>query len=210
MISVATLPADAESGIAKVNAVKTANALVQAPLQGRVFIDNERLVDAFPDVDILSYFPHVNARVFEPLDRMNRLNRDPSLWSVRSFDGEDLRKVLLSGGVLQTHIARLDENEGLSPGILVDVVEACIAGGHHLAPGLSLADCAYLSIVVVGPERVLKQTPIQVFDDTIAELRPRQAVAQFTRAFTPVTTMCPCAFTSSVQVLLCPGVCSNS
>ncbi len=171
VISVASLPADAESGITKVNAVKTANALVQAPLHGRMFIDNERLVEAFPDVDILSYYPHVNARVLGPLDRINRLNNDPALWSVRSFDGEDLRKVLLSGGVLQTHIARLKEDEPLSPGVLVDVVEACVAGGHHLAPGLTLAECAYLSIVVVGPERVLKQTPIQVFDDTIAELK---------------------------------------
>jgi hypothetical protein len=171
VISVASLPADAESGITKVNAVKTANALVQAPLHGRVFIDNERLVEAFPDVDILSYYPHVNARVLGPLDRINRLNNDPALWSVRSFDGEDLRKVLLSGGVLQTHIARLKPDEPLSPGVLVDVVEACVAGGHHLAPGLTLAECAYLSIVVVGPERVLKQTPIQVFDDTIAELK---------------------------------------
>src|SRR5690606_14981515 len=57
IITVTSLPSSAESGIAKVNAVKTVNALVGLDLAGRMFIDNDRLVEAFPDVDMVSYFP---------------------------------------------------------------------------------------------------------------------------------------------------------
>lgn len=172
-ISVVTLPAHAESGITKVNAVRTANALVTAPLHGRVFIDNERLVEAFPEVDVVSYYPHVNARVLGPLDALNRLNARTDLYSIRSFDGEDMRKVLLSGGVLQTHIEKLDVTRAPSAADLIAVVERCVNGGQHLAPGLTLEQCAYLALVLVGPEKILKKTPIQVFDEAIAGVKER-------------------------------------
>ena len=170
VIAVVTLPSGAESGITKVNAVRTANALVTAPLHGRVFIDNARLVDAFPDVDIISYYPKVNSKVLGPLDALNRLNRSDDRWSIRSFDAEDLRKVLLSGGVLQTHVHKFPE--GLtSPTQLVDAAAHCVDGGDHLAEGLPLDKCAYLAVVVTGPEEALRKTSIKVFDDGAALIK---------------------------------------
>jgi cell division GTPase FtsZ len=173
LITVTTLPSGAESGIVKVNAVRSTNHLVNAELEGRLFIDNERLVEAFPEIDLVSYYPAVNARVFAPLDELNRLNKREQLWSIRSFDGEDLRKVLLSGGVLQTHISRLDADKPLDAEYLVDVVTTCVNGGNHLAQGLGLPDVAYLALVVVGPEHVLRNTPMQVFDDAVRAVKDR-------------------------------------
>ncbi len=170
VIAVVTLPSQAESGITKVNAVRTANALVTAPLHGRVFIDNARLVDAFPDVDIISYYPRVNSKVLGPLDALNRLNRSDDRWSIRSFDAEDLRKVLLSGGVLQTHV-HVFEDGLTSPTQLVDAAAYCVDGGAHLAAGLSLDKCAYLAVVVTGPEEALRKTSIKVFDDGAALIK---------------------------------------
>lgn len=173
VITVTTLPSSAESGIAKVNAVKTVNALVGADLAGRVFIDNERLVGTFPELDMISYFPAVNARVLAPLDELNRLNRRGDLWSIRTFDGEDLRKVLLSGGVLQTHVAKLSADGALDVSYLSDVVSACVDGGDHLARGLDISKVAYLALVVVGPEKALRSTAMHVFDDAVRELKQR-------------------------------------
>jgi cell division GTPase FtsZ len=172
-IAVATLPSGSESGIAKVNAIKTANSLVSRDLAGRVFIDNDRLVGSFPDLDLVSWFPAVNARVLAPLDELNRLNRRDDLWSIRTFDGEDLRKVLLSGGVLQTHVARLSPDRGIDAAYLVEIVEACVDGGNHLARGLDLTDVAYLALVVVGPESALRATSMHVFDDAVRALKER-------------------------------------
>jgi cell division GTPase FtsZ len=165
VVTVTTLPSEAESGIAKVNAVKSTSQLINAPLNGRVFIDNERLVEAFPDLDIVTYYPQVNARVLAPLDEVNRLNRRDDLWSIRSFDGEDLRKVLLSGGLLGTHVEALGED--IDADKLVAAVGRCIDGGAHLAPGLTIADVAYCAVVVVGPEEVLRGVSFKVFDDAI-------------------------------------------
>lgn len=173
IISVATLPSNSESGIAKVNAVRAANSLVAADLAGRVFIDNDRLVGAHGDLDLISWFPAVNARVLAPLDELNRLNRRPEMWSVRTFDGEDLRKVLLSGGVLQTHVARLSADRGIDAEYLVEVVAACVDGGNHLARGLELSQVAYLALVVTGPEEALRATSMQDFDDAVRELKQR-------------------------------------
>ena len=79
ILAVTTLPADNESGITKVNAVKSANAIVGADLAGRVFLDNERLRERFPDLDIVNYYPTINAKVLGPFDEMNRLNAQPDL-----------------------------------------------------------------------------------------------------------------------------------
>lgn len=173
IVTVTTLPSMAESGITKVNAVKAVNHLVSAPLSGRVFIDNERLMEAFPELDVVTYFPSVNARVLSPLDELNRLNRRSDLWSIRSFDSEDLRKVLLSGGVLQTHVARLREDAPLGVEEIVEVVEACVSGGAHLAQGLALEDVAYLALVIVGPEKALRSTSMHVFDEAIRAVKER-------------------------------------
>lgn len=172
-ITLTSLPSSAESGIAKVNAVKTANALVSAELAGRMFIDNDRLVESFPELDVVSYFPAVNARVLASLDELNRLNRRDDLWSIRTFDGEDLRKVLLCGGILQTHVAKLSSEGALDVNYLVDVVSHCVDGGDHLARGLDISKTAYLALVVVGPEKALRSTAMHVFDDAVRELKQR-------------------------------------
>lgn len=173
ILAVTTLPSASESGITKVNAIKAVNQLVTSPLSGRIFIDNDRLVEAFPDLDVVSYYPAVNAKVLSPLDEMNRLNAREDVWSIRTFDGEDLRKVLLSGGVLQTHVAKLDEKRPLDADELVRVVSECVGGGAHLAQGLTLAEVAYLALVIVGPERALRATPMRGLDETIQAIKDK-------------------------------------
>lgn len=170
ILVLSTLPSDGESGIAKVNAVRAADAIVRLPLAGRFFVDNGRLLEAFPGVDVISYFQKVNARVLQPLDELNRLNGREEVWSLKSFDGEDLRKVLLSSGSLLIHTARLKEGV-LASADLVDAAVKCVDGGDFLAKGTDLSKVAYLSLVVAGPEKSLKSTPMQVFEEAAAELK---------------------------------------
>lgn len=172
LLTLTTLPGDAESGIAKVNAVKSVNAVVEAELDGRIFVDNARLSDAFAGVDVLGWYPKVNARILQPLDDLNRLNARTDLFSIKSFDGEDLRKVLLSGGVLQAMVAPTKDG-GLEAKDLVDAVVKCVDGGELFASGLTLEQTAYLALVVAGPEKALKATSMQAFDDAARELKRR-------------------------------------
>lgn len=177
ILAVTTLPADNESGITKVNAVKSANGIVEADLAGRLFLDNERLQERFPDIDVVNYYPTINAKVLGPLDEINRLNGQSDLWSIRSFDGEDLRKVLLSGGVLQQAIEKIPTDEALTSERLVNIVQSCVDGGKHGATGLSLADCAYVALVIVGPEALLKETPARVVEDAIGQIKEKSGGA---------------------------------
>ncbi len=172
LITCTTLPGDSESGIAKVNAVKAVNGVVDAELDGRIFVDNARLAAAFPNVDLVSWYPKVNGRILAPIDDLNRLNARSDIWSIKSFDGEDLRKLLLSGGVLQTLVVDLPGG-ALQAKDLVAVVTQCVDGGEFLAAGLTLDQTAYLALVVTGSERALKATSMQAFDEAARELKKK-------------------------------------
>lgn len=172
IVVVATLPSDGESGIAKVNAARAVDAIVKANIAGCVFVDNGRLLEAFPGTDVVSFFQKVNAKVLGPLDELNRLNAREDHWSLRSFDGEDLRKVLLSSGTLLVHTARLKDGV-LAAADLMDVVDKAVDGGDFLARGNSLEQAAYVSVLVAGPEKALKAMPMQVFEELGAELKKK-------------------------------------
>lgn len=172
IVVIATLPSDGESGIAKVNAARAIDAIVKANIAGCVFVDNGRLLEAFPGTDVVSFFQKVNAKVLGPLDELNRLNAREDHWSLRSFDGEDLRKVLLSSGTLLVHTARLKDGV-LAAADLMDVVDKAIDGGEFLARGNSLEQAAYVSVLVAGPEKALKAMPMQVFEELSTELKKK-------------------------------------
>jgi cell division GTPase FtsZ len=172
MIVVATLPSAGESGIAQVNAARAIDGIVRANVAGHVFVDNGRLLEAFPGVDVVSYFQKVNARVLQPLDELNRLNARADLKSLKTFDGEDLRKVLLSSGSLLLHTARLREGVLVATDLL-EVVDKAVDGGDLFAKGSSIDTVAYAAVLVSGPEKILKTTPMQVFEDLALELKQR-------------------------------------
>ncbi len=174
LLVLATLPSDGESGIAKVNAARAVDAVVKKGVAGCIFVDNGRLLEVFPGTDVVSYFQKVNAKVLGPLDELNRQNARDDQWSLKSFDGEDLRRVLLSSGTLLIHHARLKDGV-LAAADLMDVVDKAIDGGDFLAKGTPIESVAYAAVVVSGPEKALKATPMQVFEELAAELKTKSA-----------------------------------
>ena len=172
ILVVATLPSDGESGIAKVNAARAVDAIVRANVAGTFFVDNGRLLEAFPGLDVVSFFQKVNARILQPLDELNRHSAREDAAALRAFDGEDLRRALLSSGTLSIHTARLPDGV-LAAADLMDVVDKAADGGDFLAKGGSLDAVAYAAVVVTGPEKALKTTPMQVFEELSAELKKR-------------------------------------
>jgi|GEM_PF-1120689 len=169
LLCVSTLPSHSESGITKVNAVKTANALVQKSLHGRIFVDNERLLQTHRDVGMGKFYPTVNAAVLSSLDAINRINSHEGWYSIKSFDGEDLRKVLLSGGVLNSHTIALDGE--VNADSVVEAARLCVDGGEYFAQGLNLKGCPYLSVVITGPESALGTLSAEAFDQAIGALK---------------------------------------
>lgn len=85
-----------------------------------------------------------------------------------------LRKVLLSSGTLLVHAERLKDGV-LAAADLMDVVDKAIDGGDFLARGNAIDAVAYAAVLVSGPERALKSTPMQVFEELAVELKKKTA-----------------------------------
>lgn len=168
LVALATLPSGNESGITKVNAMRAINELVAMPLLGWIFVDNSRLAELNQDVSIVDYFAHVNGQIASPIDALNRLNDRHDLKSIRSFDGEDLRKLLLSGGVMSYGVVEL-------PNVTVDEVVGALRDSlesSDLMPaGFDMASVSYLGLVVEATDAALAETPISTFEKIDAEVK---------------------------------------
>ncbi len=161
LVVLATLPTDSESGMAKVNAMRGVNALVQMEGLSWIFVDNSRLAQAHSDVPMDRYFETINNVIVEPLDALNRLNSAAESFPIRSVDGEDLRRILLAGGAI--NYAGVD-----LPTLEVDAVIESIRGALQssdiMPAGYALEQVATIGVVIQAPDEVLSRTPFAFFD----------------------------------------------
>jgi cell division GTPase FtsZ len=163
-----TLPADQESGIAKVNAVRAVSDLVKIPDLGLIFADNARLAELHGNVTLDEYFERINEIIVEPLDAFNRLNHRDGLHPIRTLDGEDLRTLLMSTGVL-------NYSQGELPGLTVDGVtdwvNAALQTSGVMPAGFAMSDIAYLGLVVEASGDLLASTPFTFFNEVSERLK---------------------------------------
>ncbi len=170
VVILTTLPHHYESGITKVNALCAVRDLAQAPALGWVMIDNAKLGRLHHDVPINAYFETINREIVEPLDVWNRLNDRVSVRAIRTLDGEDLRTLLLAGGVINYHareLSKLDASE------VLEAVRASLADNPIMPSGSELATVAYLGVVIDASERALAETPFSLYEE-IAEQFKRE------------------------------------
>lgn len=168
MVGLMTLPMDSESGIVKVNAVRAINQLVDAPLDGWVFVDNARISKLNQDVSIVDYFAHINGRIAAPLDELNALNEREDLAAIRSFDGEDLRKLLLAGGVLSYSVVELPK---LGTEAILAAVRGSLESGELMPSGFDVDSVAYLGLVIEASEEELSHVSIGAFEEVEERLK---------------------------------------
>lgn len=168
LLSLMTLPTEGESGIAKVNAVKAINEVVDAPLMGWIFVDNARIASLNPDISVVDYYAHINGQIAAPIDAFNRLNDSQNLHPIRSFDGEDYRKLLLSGGVLNYAVSELPD---ISTEEVVGTVRDNVEASDIMPSGFDLSRLSYLGMVIEAPEQHLANTPISVFEEIADQLK---------------------------------------
>jgi cell division GTPase FtsZ len=168
LVALMTLPTETESGIAKVNAVRAINEIVNAELMGWIFVDNGRIAKLNPDVSIVDYFSHINGQIASPLDALNRMNDRGKLRAIRSFDGEDYRKLLLSGGVLNYSVTELPE---ITVEEVVGTVRDSVEASELMPAGFDIKKMSYLGLVIEAPEKALASTSISVFEEISEQLK---------------------------------------
>lgn len=174
IVALMTLPTEGESALAKVNAVRAINEIVDAPLLGWVFVDNGRIASLNQDISVVDYYAHINGQIVHPLDALNRLNARSDVRPIRSFDGEDFRKLLLSGGVLNyatTQIPKISTDE------VVGAVKDCLDASEIMPGGFDMARLSYVGLVIEAPESALAEAPISTFEEIAETLKDETAGA---------------------------------
>jgi cell division GTPase FtsZ len=166
--TLATLPGDQESGIAKVNAVRAVSDLVKIPDLGLIFADNARLAELHGNLTLDEYFERINEIIIEPLDAFNRLNQRPGLHPIRTLDGEDLRTLLMSTGVLNYAEGQLG---GLSVEGVTDWVQGALQNSGVMPAGFAMTDIAYLGLVVEASGDLLATTPFTFFNEVSERIK---------------------------------------
>lgn len=168
IIVLATLPSEHESGIAKVNAVRAINELVKENVLGWIFVDNSRLAKNHGDVSLDRYFPEINKIIMEPIDAINQLNSRDDVAPIRSLDGQDIRSLLLSSGIMSFVTVSL-------PRLTADGIVQSVRDGllhNSVQPeGFQLENVSYLGVVIEAPEALLADTPFSMFEQVNEQLK---------------------------------------
>ncbi|MGB0680485.1 MAG: hypothetical protein ACPGUV_12555, partial [Polyangiales bacterium] len=161
MVALTSLPSEAENAIIKVNAVRAIHDLASAPLKGWFIVDNTKLDALFRDAPMADYYTCINDAVVAPIDALNRLNHREDLYSLRSFDGEELRKLLLAGGLLAYNVADIEQ---LTEESLNDAVVQSLAHGVMIPDGFDSKDISYLAVVLEASAATLSRVPMSLID----------------------------------------------
>ena len=170
IVALTALPHHYESGIAKVNALCAIRDIAQNPPLGWVLIDNAKLARLHHDLPINAYFEAINRDIVEPLDVFNRLNDRESVVPVRMLGSEDLRTLLLGGGILNYHSRELAKLDAVD---VFETVRASLADNPIMPGGSELANVAYLGLVIEASERTLAACPFSFYEE-IAEQAKRE------------------------------------
>jgi len=168
IVVLATLPGEHESGIAKVNAARGLSELVKRRPYGWIFADNQRLAQTHGSVSLDRYFEAVNEVIVAPLDALNRLNDREGVHPLRTLDGEDFRRLLLSSGVLNYAEAALAE---LSVDAVINGIREALLSSGVMPAGFSLQEVAYMGVVLEAPASTLSDTPFSFFEQLSEQLK---------------------------------------
>jgi cell division GTPase FtsZ len=168
IIVLATLPSEHESGIAKVNAVRAINELVKESVLGWIFIDNSRLGKNHGEVSLDRYYPEINKIIMEPIDALNHLNGRDDVSPIRSLDGEDIRSLMLSSGIMSFVTASLPR---LTGDTLIQAVRDGLLHNSVQPEGFQLENVSYLGVVIEAPEAMLADTPFSFFERINEQLK---------------------------------------
>jgi hypothetical protein len=142
--------------------------LVKIADMGLIFADNARLSELHGNLTLDEYFERINEIIIEPLDAFNRLNQRPGLHPIRSLDGEDLRTLLMSTGVLNYAEGEL---QGLSVDGVTEWVSNALVNSAVMPAGFSMGDIAYLGLVVEASADLLAMTPFTFFNEVSERIK---------------------------------------
>lgn len=168
------MPAEDEPSPVKVNAVRACNRLLSSGAHGLVALGAGRSMTA---ASVATPAASVAGDLAEVVHEINRIGIREDLTSVRTFDGEDLRRVLFAGRFVTLGCRGLDPSVGLTSEAIVDAFAGIATGSAPLLAGHAIERSSFAALALLMPRRMLTSTPSRVFEGAAAALRERLAGA---------------------------------
>lgn len=168
------MPAEDEPSPVKVNAVRACNRLLSSGAQGLLALGAGQYVGAG---QVASPAASVASGLADVVHEINRIGIREDLTSVRTFDGEDLRRVLFAGRFVTLGHRGLDPSVELTSDAVVDAFAGIATGSAPLLGGHAIERSSFAALALMMPRRMLTSTPSRVFERAAAMLRERLAGA---------------------------------
>jgi|GEM_PF-1662414 len=166
-----TIPTGGESSITKVNAVKALNNLLSVNLGSIILLDNQKILEQFPDISLGSFYSKANSVIAEVFDTFNTMNEDPDALSVRSFDSEDFKKVFLSSGFVTFGYNTFQTQDALTSDILMDRLNELWESSSVFASGFDFSAASISAVVLFAPRHILAKSPVDIFEKLTHSLK---------------------------------------
>ena len=172
LVGMFTLPMDSESAVTKINAVRAIRNTLAGTFTSRIFIENEKLEQKFGELPVREFFARANAEIVGPIDELNVMNGRDDIVSLRSFDGEDFRKVLLGGGILNYAVV---ESPAATSDEILGVIDDALQASEFMPDGFDSTSCRYLGLVIEASQKLLDSTSAQNFAEIDSQLKKQTA-----------------------------------
>ncbi len=158
IVTLATIPTDNESALAKINALRAVNRIVSENFDSCVLIDNSKILQLFPDSSLAAFYPQANEYVVTTFCNFNSVNAEYAAKCLISFDNEDFRKVLLSKGILILGEAELNTQELRSLDDILPRLKGLWETSGLMAEGFNFATAASGAVCIFAPSEMLQAT----------------------------------------------------
>ncbi len=177
--AIGALPFEFEGTLDRYNAVLALHELIHSPLNGLILIRNDALLDLFPDSNLEGFLGPSNDYIAEGFDYFNRINLDTEVFPFQSFDGEDIRRILSSGGIQV--FGSIDNFTVKNIADRVETLERLLYQESPWPEGISYSEAKTGGLILSAPEEFFQNERVEYW-------------AQWMEAFSGLTRGCGCYF----------------
>ena len=173
VIAMGILPAASDGYHVRYNAVHAVQQLVDVPLEALVFVDNAKLFPRFGEKRVDQLLVSCNRMVVDRFECMRRMTTTSGPTLIRSFELQDLERILAGGGVMSYGHTALNNalastgtslGESLDGETLLQAFVEVVNDNDVLATEFDLEDTVAIGSLITAPENVLAETPAAVFE----------------------------------------------
>ena len=169
MSAMITIPVDALGSIMKINALNAINQLIETDIiDNIILIDNQMISKILPNVSLSSFYKEANSLVVGAFDELNRLSRNEDYIPLRTFDGEDFKKIFQTPGMVIYGCSSLSKEDFRTGGRLISRLRTVWDAGGLFASGFDYSTATMAAIVLIAPEEIMESSSANVYD-TVAE-----------------------------------------